>query len=193
MASEIQTIEISFPVGVELTSTEEHAFVMLTNQVCDRWERANPDRVMWPFGIGQKMLSNPYTIGDDEPFEFDESVFQIECSERENYDWPCANCGIKQGDHKGLILDPPAGDCDYKPKESDMSEQQEREPAPIIKYFSFDHLPDDLKEASRPFCATAEWVDQNLPNCAEKSVALRKLLEAKDAAVRAALDKREAA
>lgn len=57
----------------------------------------------------------------------------------------------------------------------------------IIRFFKFDHLPEHLQSVSRPFCATAEWVDQNLPNSAEKSVALRKLLEAKDAAVRAAL------
>lgn len=58
---------------------------------------------------------------------------------------------------------------------------------PIMKYFSFDHLPEKLQEVSRPFHATANWMDQNLPNSAEKSAGLRKLLEAKDCAVRAAL------
>lgn len=57
----------------------------------------------------------------------------------------------------------------------------------ILRFFKFDHLPEHLQAASRPFHATASWVDQNIPNSAEKSVALRKLLEAKDAAVRAAL------
>lgn len=58
---------------------------------------------------------------------------------------------------------------------------------PIMKYFSYEHLPEKLKDASRPFCATAEWLAQNVPDGPEKSVALRKLLEAKDAAVRACL------
>lgn len=61
--------------------------------------------------------------------------------------------------------------------------------APILRYFSFDHLPaGPLKETSRHFHVLAALVDARLPDGAEKSTALRKLLEAKDAAVRAALD-----
>lgn len=63
----------------------------------------------------------------------------------------------------------------------------QNKPSDILRFFSFAHLPEHLQNVSRPFCATAEWVDQNLPAGAEKAVALRKLLEAKDAAVRAAL------
>lgn len=58
---------------------------------------------------------------------------------------------------------------------------------PIMKFFAFDHLPEHLQSVSRPFHATTFWMDQNLPNSAEKSAGLRKLLEAKDCAVRAAL------
>lgn len=57
----------------------------------------------------------------------------------------------------------------------------------MMQFFAFDHLPDHLKEASRPFHATAEWIVQNLPSNPERTVALRKLLEAKDCAVRARL------
>lgn len=60
-------------------------------------------------------------------------------------------------------------------------------PNPIMKFFAFDHLPERLQEVSRQFHATATWMEQNLPNSAEKSAGLRKLLEAKDCAVRAAL------
>jgi len=56
-----------------------------------------------------------------------------------------------------------------------------------MKFFAFDHLPEHLQGVSRPFHATANWVVQNLPRNAERTVALRKLLEGKDAAVRAAL------
>lgn len=56
----------------------------------------------------------------------------------------------------------------------------------IMKYFSYEHLPEPLKKVSQPFAELAGRL-LNLPECAERSVALRKLLEAKDAAVRAAL------
>ena len=58
---------------------------------------------------------------------------------------------------------------------------------PIMKFFKYDHLPAHLQELSKPFCDLATWVDQNLPANAETSTSLRKLLEAKDCAVRAKL------
>lgn len=60
--------------------------------------------------------------------------------------------------------------------------------APILRYFATDHLPPKLREVSDPFRALAEHVAGSLPAGPETSTALRKLLEAKDAAVRAALD-----
>lgn len=62
------------------------------------------------------------------------------------------------------------------------------EPSLILSYFAYAHLPEKLQFASKPFCELAVWTDVNLPAGPEKSTALRKLLEAKDAAVRAALD-----
>lgn len=56
---------------------------------------------------------------------------------------------------------------------------------PIMQHFTYEHLPDYLQVASRPFCELADYVDRHLPDNPEKSVTLRKLLEAKDAAVRA--------
>lgn len=60
--------------------------------------------------------------------------------------------------------------------------------ATILRYFEFGHLPPALAEVSMEFQIIAEHMDDLLPNGPEKSVCLRKLLEAKDAAVRAALD-----
>jgi hypothetical protein len=57
---------------------------------------------------------------------------------------------------------------------------------PIMDFFSFAHLPEALQAVSKPFCELAEHVHAMLPRCVERSVALRKLLEGKDAAVRAA-------
>lgn len=59
---------------------------------------------------------------------------------------------------------------------------------PIMKYFKFDHLPPHLQEVSKPFGELAKVVEQLPSNDpAEKATALRKLLEAKDAAVRCLL------
>lgn len=61
----------------------------------------------------------------------------------------------------------------------------------ILRYFAYDHLPTKLGKISAPFCSLAWDLESDLPNGPEKSVALRKLLESKDAAVRAALDIKE--
>lgn len=61
--------------------------------------------------------------------------------------------------------------------------------APILRYFAFAHLSNgSLRATSMKFHALATDVEETLPDGPEKSTALRKLLEAKDAAVRAALD-----
>ena len=56
----------------------------------------------------------------------------------------------------------------------------------IMRYFEYDHLPDPLRAVSERFHALA-WVLVVELDGAELTVALRKLLESKDAAVRAAL------
>ena len=61
-------------------------------------------------------------------------------------------------------------------------------PRDLLKFFAYDHLKNEqLQEVSSQFAHLADWIDANLPESAESMVALRKLLEAKDAAVRAAL------
>lgn len=60
---------------------------------------------------------------------------------------------------------------------------------PILQYFVYSHLPGALQTVSEPFCKLAHGLVETLPRNPERSVALRKLLEAKDAAVRAALTK----
>ena len=57
---------------------------------------------------------------------------------------------------------------------------------PILQYFSYSHLPERLQQVSKPFADLAEVI-AGLPDVEERRVALRKLLEAKDAAVRAKL------
>jgi hypothetical protein len=59
---------------------------------------------------------------------------------------------------------------------------------PIMQFFAYSHLPQHLQAVSAPFCVLAEKTLE-LPRSAERSTALRKLLEAKDCAVRALLHK----
>ncbi len=74
----------------------------------------------------------------------------------------------------------------------------------ILLFFAFAHLPPHLQAVSKPFCELAYAIAEGgnavnsthgdvtfgpLPRNPERTVALRKLLEAKDAAVRALLAK----
>ena len=59
----------------------------------------------------------------------------------------------------------------------------------MMQFFEYKHLPEHLQKVSKPFRDTAITMDIVLPNNPEKSAALRKLLEAKDCAVRAMLFK----
>jgi hypothetical protein len=57
----------------------------------------------------------------------------------------------------------------------------------LLRFFEYEHLPPHLSGVSRPFHELAHrLVDQGLDG-PELTVCLRKLLEAKDCAVRAAL------
>ncbi len=58
----------------------------------------------------------------------------------------------------------------------------------IMQFFAYEHLPPHLQEVSKPFAVLASVV-LTLPRNPERTVALRKLLESKDAAVRAKVAK----
>jgi len=75
---------------------------------------------------------------------------------------------------------------DIHPAPDEFSES-EIEQDQILRFFHYSHLPDQLRHASQPFCELARHVVDNTPRNLERTVALRKLLEAKDAAVRAML------
>lgn len=56
----------------------------------------------------------------------------------------------------------------------------------ILQHFTYDHLPVELQTVSAPFCQLAHAVATGGTSGPETTTALRKLLEAKDCAVRAA-------
>lgn len=60
---------------------------------------------------------------------------------------------------------------------------------PLLQFFEFEHLPVKLQGVSEPFHTLAHLCAERLPDNAEKTTALRKLLEAKDCAVRAVIFK----
>lgn len=62
-------------------------------------------------------------------------------------------------------------------------------PTKVDKYFAYTHLPERLQEISKPVTELAGLMEILLPDGEEKEVGMRKLLEAKDSFVRAALDK----
>jgi hypothetical protein len=62
----------------------------------------------------------------------------------------------------------------------------------MLQFFSYQHLKPELAEISKQFSDLAHWIDATLPSNPERTVALRKLLEAKDAGVRAKLFKDDA-
>lgn len=59
--------------------------------------------------------------------------------------------------------------------------------SPLLQFFNYKHLPAKLQEVSKPFGDLAHQMELGLPQNAERTVAMRKLLEAKDAAVRSVL------
>lgn len=74
--------------------------------------------------------------------------------------------------------------ADYGTKEAKREANIKRDP--IMRYFDYAHLPEHLQNVSKHFAELADYV-VCLPECEQRHTALVKLLEAKDAAVRASL------
>jgi hypothetical protein len=64
-------------------------------------------------------------------------------------------------------------------------------PSTTIQWFKYEHLPAKLQEVSKPIAELAQLMEETLPDGAEKSAGMRKLLEAKDCFVRAKLEAKE--
>lgn len=56
---------------------------------------------------------------------------------------------------------------------------------PLLQFFEYAHLKPEAQHVSKPFGELAQAIVATLPRNPERTVALRKLLEAKDCAVRA--------
>ena len=60
---------------------------------------------------------------------------------------------------------------------------------PILQFFETAHLPAPLREVSAPFGTLARAMADRLPLNGQRDIALQRILDAKDAAVRALLHK----
>ena len=105
------TIEITFPVPVEAPDGFFHVLDTMVDMICKKYEADNPTRVMWPAGAGSKPIFSDHDAAflgikqrqptggreqggneqgskipkkGEEP-TFDNSVYQISVSEREDF------------------------------------------------------------------------------------------------------------
>ena len=69
----------------------------------------------------------------------------------------------------------------------ELTQQCREQDVHLLSFFSWQHLPERLQKVSQPFGALADQLFYLLPAGIERTAALRKLLEAKDCAVRASL------
>lgn len=53
----------------------------------------------------------------------------------------------------------------------------------VCEFFAYSHLPQHLQAVSKPFFELATTIYDNLPECEERTLTLRKLWEAKNYAV----------
>jgi len=71
-----------------------------------------------------------------------------------------------------------------KPTNDEPTQERDTMAHSLMQFFTYKHLPERLARVSVLCCDLARCLDAELPDGAEKTVALRKLLESKDAAVR---------
>lgn len=72
--------------------------------------------------------------------------------------------------------------------DTDIEKAQQESGERMLAFFKYEHLPERLRDTSSSFAYLALLVVTRLPRNPERTVCLRKLLEAKDCAVRAVLE-----
>jgi hypothetical protein len=101
--------------------------------------------------------------------------------------------GSAVGDSFREVLDklelahPKAAEFRLKDLSKQAAEGYSPTPERMMQFFAYAHLPTHLQSVSKPFGELAETIVATVPSNPERTVALRKLLEAKDCAVRALL------
>lgn len=86
--SKISRIEISFPIAVDLPDKFQRRLCELVGEICSTYEIEHPNRVMWVFGVGSKIICMPMTAQEEKAgkhTKYDDDTLSIEISERERY------------------------------------------------------------------------------------------------------------
>jgi hypothetical protein len=104
----------------------------------------------------------------------------VTCEHGTAMDVHCCNC------HSGFLFAINDCHCTFACPSQENRPMEER----MLKWFVYAHLPEDLQKVSSIFAAAAHATCEGLKAGPERTVALRKLLEAKDAAVRQAIEDR---
>lgn len=154
-----------------------------------QWDR----RMVWPFLRAKWRMSRDGVHHSPETYAM--TVSRVVRRVEETYRGPnlCQRCLALPGECQCVAQQAPRPRRDpalIQPEETPMDE---RHPGTehLRKFFVYEHLPSDLQAFSKPFGDLAEDMIAKLPDGPELSAGLRKLLEAKDCMVRAALALRE--
>lgn len=145
----LSAIEVNFDTPVDLERVTQRALMSIINAICTNYTTQHPGRVMWPFGVGFKPTYMPMTQEKEQErgMEFDTSVFHIQCSEREDYEWLCFKCGLKQGDHRSCMAGPVlAGDCDFEPRAAPASPDKPSGLVPSSEYEALYRNYDEIRK-----------------------------------------------
>lgn len=88
----------------------------------------------------------------------------------------------------GGVADPPDSPDELRAKIEHLERRANPGPDAMLKNFKYDHLKGIAQETSKPFYDMAVWLSEMfVMDERERQVALRKLLEAKDCAVRSVI------
>lgn len=82
LKDKIRAIEITFAAPVPWVEGVDRLLQDIADMFCKAYEQENPDRTMWPAGIGSR--PNMFAIfSDDHENMFNPEVYSIDCQERE--------------------------------------------------------------------------------------------------------------
>ncbi|WP_197043764.1 hypothetical protein [Aureispira sp. CCB-QB1] len=97
---------------------------------------------------------------------------------------------LKRASDLGVTVSELVSNCIVRGLSGDLHKSIQKEnDLPLRQFFSYQHLPKDKQEVSKRFTELADYISDELPRNPETFACIRKLLEAKDCAVRSSFMK----
>ena len=151
--NKVQRVEISFAVPVSLPEGWDRVLSTLVGMVCDQYQRDNPERVMWPAGTGCKPMwskADAAFLGksagagapDNGEPTWDESVFVIDCEEREDYNGSNPHNPNRRALQAEARANRKAADAKSRPRPSSVGVSRDANNAKTLSV-TFDREPTD--------------------------------------------------